>query len=167
MVLLLEKYVELKIIMKFVTWLNPIKHLKNYLNTIIDERVKSIITSEKLDNIVHQITLEDVDYLEYLKMPSSNTEKINFADKRFIKLKQLGLINESLDYNASNDNLNRLVENLQKRDILVAYITFTEMCNEVCNLVKSIQGKSIDENNKNANDLTKSRATAIKKFSDK
>ena len=154
-------------IMKLVALLNPKNLLKNYLNTIIDERIKLIITTEKFDNIVHQMTLDDVHYLEYLKSPSSQTQKINFADQKFIKLKQLGLINESLDYNASNNNLNILTKNLQKRDILVAYITYAESCDAICNLVKDIQGKSIDENNKKANDLAKARTTAIKKFSDK
>lgn len=156
-----------KTIIKIVSWFNPKKHLKNYINTIIDERVKLIITSEKLDNIVHQMTLDDVNYLEYLKNTSSQEQKINFADQQFIKLKQLGLINESLDYNVSNDNLSILTKNPQKRDILVAYITFAESCDEVCNLIKDIKEKSIDENNKKANDLAKARTTAIKKFSDK
>ncbi|MBY0379602.1 MAG: hypothetical protein K2P99_04285 [Burkholderiales bacterium] len=150
---------EFKTVIKIVSWFNPKKHLKNYINTIIDERVKLIITSEKLDNIAHQLTKEDIEYIEHLS--KNKIVQINFTSESFNKLKRLGIINETLDYKRSNDVFEKMI-NIRP---LESVISLTNDCHKILTIINDVKNNKLEDNLKNAHDLSQTQNTLINKFS--
>ena len=148
-----------------LTFANYIKSpIKKWFNKIIDARIKAILADEKLDNIAQQLTENDIEYINFLKASTNSNVKINFAGEAHIKMKRLGIINESLDYKASCENLYKLIKDKPiKGDPLVAYITFTKDCDEVLAIINDTKNFTLPENLKKTNDLTKTRNTLIQK----
>jgi hypothetical protein len=80
----------LDLFVKILSWVNPANYIKNYLHSIIDERIKLIISDEKIDNIVRQLTEDDIEYIKHLSEHTNKVVKTNFTGESFNKLKRLG-----------------------------------------------------------------------------
>jgi hypothetical protein len=160
MISILGKYIMLNIVIKIWGLINPAKYIKNYLNTIIDERVKSIIADEKIDNIVRQLTKEDIQYIKHLSVNTGKVVKTEFTGEVFNKLKRLGVINETLDYKRSNDILEKQI----KVRPLESVISLTDNCREILRFITITSKNTLDENLKNATDISKAHRTMIQKI---
>lgn len=150
----------LDLFVKILSWINPAKYIKNYLNSIIDERIKSIIADEKIDNIVRQLTKDDIEYIEHLSVHTNKVVKTDFTSESFNKLKRLGVINETLDYKRSNDSL----EKYMKVRPLESAISLTDNFHEILRIINLMKKNTLDENLKNATDISKAHRTMIQKI---
>lgn len=93
---------------RFYMWLLA-KLLKTYVESVAQEKI-----NERLANIVEQLIDEDINKLEEIADKSINATSTSWHaldDFSFIKLKSLGLINESFDYNNSNKRLKDVLQN--------------------------------------------------------
>jgi hypothetical protein len=150
----------LDLFVKILSWINPAKYIKNYLNSIIDERIKSIIADEKIDNIVRQLTKDDIEYIEHLSVHTNKVVKTDFTSESFNKLKRLGVINETLDYKRSNDSLEKYM-NVRP---LESAISLTDNFHEILRIINLIKKNTLDENLKNATDVSKAHRPMIQKI---
>lgn len=128
----------LDLLVKILSWINPAKYIKNYLHSIIDERIKSIIADEKIDNIVRQLTKDDIEYIEHLSEHTNKVVKTDFTSESFNKLKRLGVINETLDYKRSNDTL----EKQMRVRPLESAISLTDNFHEILRIINLINANS-------------------------